>query len=350
MKKGFIKVTIIFSILLLTLIPLVSNAATSGTCGDNLTWQLDDSGILTISGSGTMTNWEYYDEVPWYSYKKNIKVIYVGDSVTNIGDCAFADCSNLLRIELPDNMDSIGEYAFTNCRSLVNIVIPNGVRIIDEDTFYDCVSLQSVTIPESIVTIRSMAFYNCNSLSTVYIDGTVWNVKNIYADNEPFKNATRIYKKVNVSYDANGGIGAPEAIKIPKNSIVTISSTTPTRDGYIFLGWSKLSSSKTAEYQANNTLTVGGSSINLYAIWEKIICTKTQLEDDTFLVTPTGIENGNTIIFACYNGNKLVYVNPYVYAGESTIPFSTTETYDKVKIMVWSNGVPLCNAEKVPLN
>ena len=353
MKRKFLSVIIILSMLLLTLIPLSVSAAISGTCGSNLTWVLDNNGILTISGTGAMYNWEYYNEVPWHSYTKNIKVVYIGDNVTSIGNCAFADCSNLLRIELPNNMDSIGEYAFTNCRSLVNIVIPNGVRVIDEDTFYDCISLQSVTIPESLVTIRSMAFCNCNSLSTVYIDGTVWNVKNIYADNEPFKNATRIYKKVNVSYNANGGVGAPETLKISKNSTVTISSTTPTRAGYIFLGWSTSSSVKTAEYKANDTLTVGTSSINLYAVWEKIICTKTQIEDDTFLVTPTGVENGNRVIFVCYNGDRMVYVNPYIYAGETTIPFSTTETYDKVKVMVWENlqtCMPLCEAVDVPLN
>jgi len=36
----------------------------SGTCGDNLTWVLDDEGTLTISGSGAMHYWSYYSNVP----------------------------------------------------------------------------------------------------------------------------------------------------------------------------------------------------------------------------------------------------------------------------------------------
>ena len=36
----------------------------SGTCGDNLTWTLDDSGTLTISGSGEMYNYDYSYNVP----------------------------------------------------------------------------------------------------------------------------------------------------------------------------------------------------------------------------------------------------------------------------------------------
>lgn len=96
----------------------------------------------------------------------------------------------------------------------------------------------------------------------------------------------------------------------------------------------------------------GTEDITLYAIWKKTVYTKTQAINGIFLVTPTGVEDGNSIIFACYNGDKMVFVNPYVYAGETTIPFTTTENYDKVKIMVWENletCIPLCNAEEVPL-
>lgn len=195
MKKNLSIVTIVLAILLSTLIPLTASAATSGTFGNNLNWVLDSNGTLTISGTGAMPNWEYYDEVPWYSYRKNVKVIYIDDTIKGIGDCAFAECGNLLRIELPDNMDSIGEYAFTDCDSLVNITIPEGVRVIDENTFYSCYSLQSVTIPDSVTTIRRMAFYDCPNLTNVYYNGTSskWNSITIYADNEPLKNATRHY-------------------------------------------------------------------------------------------------------------------------------------------------------------
>ena len=47
MKKHIILMIIIVAFLLM--LPLISNAASSGTCGDNVTWVLNDAGILTIS-------------------------------------------------------------------------------------------------------------------------------------------------------------------------------------------------------------------------------------------------------------------------------------------------------------
>ena len=67
--------------------------AYSGKCGDNLTWSLDtDTGVLTISGTGYMYNWNYYGDVPWFSNRSSIKTVVIGDSVTSIGACAFYNC------------------------------------------------------------------------------------------------------------------------------------------------------------------------------------------------------------------------------------------------------------------
>ena len=49
-------------------------AASSGTCGaegDNLTWELDDEGTLTISGIGEMGSWRSYAS-PWKNYRGEI--------------------------------------------------------------------------------------------------------------------------------------------------------------------------------------------------------------------------------------------------------------------------------------
>jgi hypothetical protein len=91
-------------------------------------------------------------------------------------------------------------------------------------------------------------------------------------------------------------------------------------------------------------------TINIHCVPPSI---STELTNNIFVVTPKGVKNGNRIIFTCYNGDKMVYLNSYVFAGESTIPFTTTEKYDKVKVMVWENletCVPLCEVENVPLN
>ena len=38
--------------------------AESGTCGDNLTWNLTE-GVLTISGTGAMTDYDNSSFAPW---------------------------------------------------------------------------------------------------------------------------------------------------------------------------------------------------------------------------------------------------------------------------------------------
>ena len=44
---------------------------TSGTCGENLTWTLDDAGTLTISGKGDMKNYYKDDPSPWSRFPSN---------------------------------------------------------------------------------------------------------------------------------------------------------------------------------------------------------------------------------------------------------------------------------------
>lgn len=46
--------------------PISASAVSSGSCGGNLTWTLDDNGTLTVSGKGNMYNWKEYYNVPWY--------------------------------------------------------------------------------------------------------------------------------------------------------------------------------------------------------------------------------------------------------------------------------------------
>jgi hypothetical protein len=70
-----------------------------------------------------------------------------------------------------------------------------------------------------------------------------------------------------------------------------------------------------------------------------------QIINGIYLVTPKDLQNGNVIVFACYNGDETVYVSPYVYGGETMIPFFPTTSYDKIKIMVWQDMIsctPLC--------
>ena len=85
---------------------------TSGTCGENLKWELDN-GTLTISGTGEMcTN---YEDVPWYNSVSNIKKIVIKQGVAGIGDCAFSNCGSLTSITIPSSVTSITKNTKYRC-------------------------------------------------------------------------------------------------------------------------------------------------------------------------------------------------------------------------------------------
>lgn len=74
-------------------------------------------------------------------------------------------------------------------------------------------------------------------------------------------------KTYKLSYNANGGSGAPSAQT--GKTTYTISSTEPTRSGYEFLGWSTSSSASYASYESGDKITLSKDT-TLYAVWEEI--------------------------------------------------------------------------------
>ena len=144
----------------------VASFAQSGTCGDNLTWELSN-GTLIISGTGEMDD---YNSSPWNSYRESIAKVIINDGVTSIGHYAFRGCSSLTSIEIPNSVTSIGDYAFAYCSSLASIEIPNSVTSIGSKAFYNCSSLTSIEIPNSVTSIGEGAFRNCSSLTSIVVE------------------------------------------------------------------------------------------------------------------------------------------------------------------------------------
>ena len=199
MKKKFLSIVLALSVFC-AFVPLVASAETSGTCGKNLTWILDDYGTLTISGTGNMENWNLSSgekkESP-FKNNKEIKHVVIEDGVTDIGYCAFGDCSNLKDITIADSVTNIGKLAFKNCSSLENIIIPNSVEGINSYTFYNCNNITRVTIPTGVTTIDRKAFCECTNLTDIYYGGTEeqWNKMSISSENDELENVTIHYKR-----------------------------------------------------------------------------------------------------------------------------------------------------------
>ncbi len=163
-----------------------TNLVASGDCGDsgdNVQWELYDSGNLYIFGSGNMANWNgniwdlcwsYDKKSPWYE-NTNIKSVKIEYGVTSIGYEAFAYCTSLTTVTIPDSVTSIGNLAFDYCTSLTTVTIPDSVTSIGNYAFYICTSLTTVTIPDSVTSIEC-AFSGCASLTTVTIPDSVTSI------------------------------------------------------------------------------------------------------------------------------------------------------------------------------
>lgn len=150
---------------------IIPASAADGTCGDNLTWRLEN-GILTITGSGAMPDFQEGTSAPWLEYVDQIQCVKVGDGVTSIGDLAFYHCINLTAVSLPSSVKTLGELALAGCYNLMQISIP-GVEEIGLACFYDCTALNSITLPDGLRVIEDKAFYHCSSLAGITIPASV---------------------------------------------------------------------------------------------------------------------------------------------------------------------------------
>ena len=185
---------IFFALCLAALLAPSARAATvvaSGSCGENVTWVLDDAGTLTISGTGAMVDYDSTNAVSWRNLRSSITAVVVEDGVTSIGRYAFCWCTNLKEVTIGKDVEHIGESAFSYCYSLTDITIPDSVTSVGDEAFHYCKSLISVKLPAGITRIEERMFLSCESLaditipdSVTYVDESAFhlcsNLKNIY--------------------------------------------------------------------------------------------------------------------------------------------------------------------------
>ncbi len=141
--------------------------------GDNVTWTLYQSGLMSISGAGRM-GWD--DEPPWGRWKDSIRTAEIADGVANLYDWSFTGCSNLREISIPDSVNEISWQCFMDCSSLVSVILPSGLTSVPYELFRGCTSLADVTLPDGLTGIGNGAFDGCAGLSSVSIPDSVTSI------------------------------------------------------------------------------------------------------------------------------------------------------------------------------
>ena len=186
MKTKLHKITavILSAILLLCSFMLTSFAAEyEGECGENMRWSLSD-GVLEITGSGEMTEFEAYTESPWYEYRESVTKVVIADGVTSVCTGTFAGCINLKDAVIPPSLKELSMGMFFSC-GFEHFDIPDTVEKIGTSAFKECRLMESVTIPDSVNLIGGNAF-SYAGLKSVTIPGSVKLIGGYWSDEEQF--------------------------------------------------------------------------------------------------------------------------------------------------------------------
>ena len=181
MKKRMISMLLVFA-MVLPVFCLRALAWSGVGEGDGIAWELDENGVLTLSGEGEMEDhspagagWGSWiaknitGKTGYVIWEDDIKGIVVNSGITIIGDAAFAHCTKSREARIEEGVVEIGSHAFLDNKNMVRIYLPASLEV-----------------------IRFMAFYYCDSLLDVYYAGTesMWNAVVIERDNEALLNAT----------------------------------------------------------------------------------------------------------------------------------------------------------------
>lgn len=160
MKKSILIGLAVCLLALLTAFTAAATTAEEGTCGEDLRWTLDENGVLTVSGSGAMTDYatDGDEKSPFTAFESEIKAVVIGAGVTSVGDNAFCECYNTARVTLPESLIRIGDGAFYYCRELTEITIPAGVTEVCRRAFRSCLALETITLPDGVEHIGEKAF------------------------------------------------------------------------------------------------------------------------------------------------------------------------------------------------
>ena len=150
----------------------------SGSCGQELTWKLYDTGLFVVDGNGEMADYlDQYGEphLPWEAYSDSVREVQIGDGVLSISPYAFAKCNYLENVSLGESLCSIQNNAFYADPLLTQVIIPDTVSYIGDEAFSSCDTLQYVYISAGVSGIEGSPFSECNSLQEITLDSANTN-------------------------------------------------------------------------------------------------------------------------------------------------------------------------------
>lgn len=289
-KTERILAAVVVLLMLCIAAPLCMAAAqeTGGTCGDNLTWTLQDD-VLTISGTGAMADYSR-DQAPWST--QTVKRVLVEEGVTSISENAFQVNFNLEEAVLPASLQTIGKGAFWQCVSLKTVTLKEGLQSIGAQAFRQCKLLQTITLPQSLETIGNEAFYGCELLPAATLGPKLKTVP-VAAFSGCAALKTLVFSEGLTTIESNAFFrcGALESVELPQ-SLETVGENAFTETGLKDLTLpakvTQLGSNAVASCKALETITLpdGLETIGSGAFMDCVLLKEVLLPDS---VTKLGV-------------------------------------------------------------
>lgn len=156
----------------------------------------DDGKTLIVFGNGNMADSPDVTQ-PWYYEVGNVNKLIVEDGVTNVACSAFMN-GWMETADIADSVSYIGDNAFANCSRLCGVSLGNGLKKIGSKAFKNCISLRKIVVPPSVTEIAPDAFSGIAGLR-------LWGYKGTYA--EQYARANNIMFVPLVDFDGDNNTG-----------------------------------------------------------------------------------------------------------------------------------------------
>ena len=171
--------------------------------GQEIIWDCDENGTLTVSGTGCALIIGSEKEEEFAKYKNEIRKVIIKEGIVGIGSYTFKDCVNLSEVTFPKGLEIIYSSAFEGCVQLCQVEFPETLKEIGQSAFKGCIGIVKIELPESMKSLLEEAFSGCTGLKEVtlpesleYIDENVFNgcsadcIFYVYKDSEADKKIT----------------------------------------------------------------------------------------------------------------------------------------------------------------
>lgn len=248
----------------------------SGTCGDNLIWELSCDSVLTISGTGEMRHGSFW----YYSPFKDVRHIILKEGVTDLCGAAFSEFWMLKSVEIPESLTMLKDSVFFLCSSLESIEIPSGMTSMGYQVFSGCSSLTSITCKAvTPPTLGFGVFDGVDKSIPLYVPGPSINLYKSADQWKDFFNilpipGTEVPVYPVIFLDYNSDVLSEQSVA---HNSAAVAPQVPAREGYTFSGWST-----DIEHIVARTFAI--------AIYDKIGGTLTYLSEEGDMIATENVD------------------------------------------------------------